>query len=302
MRLVRDKAVTDKAVTDKALDTLSTNREIKDGIFKLLFEKPENAVELYYALTGIECRPDEIQVITISTIISGNLKNDLAFVVRGKALVVGEHQSTPNDNMPIRILMYLGQLYEKWFKIKGEGKLLYGTKLHKIPQPEFVVFYNGVAKRPDKEVLKLSNAFENVRDGSSDNRDLGFLELHVPVYNINKGMNTELFSKGDKLRQYSEFVAKLREFQNAYEDFERAVRETVNHCIANDILVDFLKEQGGKIVSILSTEFDLEVAKKVWAEEQREDFALEMLREGEPIEKIARYTKLPQETIRQLQQ
>ena len=103
---------------DKELDVTSANREIKDGIFKLLFEKSENAAELYYALTGIKCSPDEIQIITLTTIVSGKLKNDLAFVVKGKAMVVGEHQSTPNENMPIRILMYLGQLYEKWFDLK----------------------------------------------------------------------------------------------------------------------------------------------------------------------------------------
>ena len=94
-------------------------REIKDGVFKLLFEKPENAAELYYALTGIKCDPKEIQIITISTIISGTIKNDLAFIAYGKALIVIEHQSTPNKNMPIRILMYIGQLYEKWFKMMG---------------------------------------------------------------------------------------------------------------------------------------------------------------------------------------
>lgn len=34
--------------------TSSANRQIKDGVFKLLFEKPENAAELYYAITDTE--------------------------------------------------------------------------------------------------------------------------------------------------------------------------------------------------------------------------------------------------------
>jgi len=73
-------------------DTASANREIKDGVFKLLFEIPENAAELYSALKNVECSPNDIQIITITTTISGKMKNDLAFVVRGKAMVVGEHQ------------------------------------------------------------------------------------------------------------------------------------------------------------------------------------------------------------------
>ena len=280
------------------LDTHPANRQIKDGIFKLLFERPENAAELYYALTGVKCSPDEIQIITITTTISGSLKNDLAFVVRGKALVIGEHQSTTNENMPVRILMYLGQLYEKWLKMKGEDKFLYSTKLHKIPRPEFVVFYNGTTPKPEKETLILSSAFED--DGRGDTGRLGLVELEVPVYNINKGMSSELTSRSITLRQYSEFVAKLREFQQLYEDFERAVKETVTHCIADDILADFLREMGGKIVSILSTEYNVEVAKRVYAEEKVEDIAKKMLQEGEPIEKVVRYTRLSKEAVKRL--
>ena len=135
------------------------NREIKDGVFRLLFDNPENAAELYSALKGVPCDPDEIQIITITTIILGKLKNDLAFVVRGRAMVLGEHMSSPYDNMPVRFLMYLGQLYEKWIKMKGEEKYLYGSKLYKIPTPKFVIFYNGTATKPEKEMLRLSDAF-----------------------------------------------------------------------------------------------------------------------------------------------
>ena len=145
---------------------------------------------MYYALSEEKCAADEIQIITITTTISGELKNDLAFVVRDKVMVVGEHMSGSYDNMPVRLLMYIGILYEKWIKMKGEEKFIYGSKPYKIPTPAFVVFYNGTAPRPEKEILSLSSAFENESD-----KNLGFLELKVPVYNINKGMNEELFKK-----------------------------------------------------------------------------------------------------------
>ena len=241
------------------------NREIKDGVFRLLFDSQENAAELYYALTGIKCRPDEVQIITITTVVSGKLKNDLAFIVRGKVMVVGEHMSSPCLNLPLRLLMYVGALYEKLIKMKGEEKLLYGSKQYKIPTPEFVVFYNGTQARPEKEVLCLSSAFELPVDN-----ELGSLELKVPVYNINIGMNKELFNRSPKLKQYAEFIAKIREFNKLYDDYTQAVREATNYCIANDILSDFLREQGGKIVSILTAEFDLDVAKGVWHDEGKE--------------------------------
>src|SRR5215469_11657452 len=118
----------DKTINTNDFDIASANRQIKDGVFRLLFDNPENAAELYYALSGIKCSPDEIQIITITTTISGKLKNDLAFVVRGRVMVVGEHMSSPCNNMPIRFLMYTGQLYEKFIKMKGEEEFIYSNK------------------------------------------------------------------------------------------------------------------------------------------------------------------------------
>jgi hypothetical protein len=285
----------EKTMVDVGTDSPPANREIKDGVFKLLFEIPENAAELYSALKGIECSPDEIQIITITTTISGKLKNDLAFVYRGIAMVLGEHMSSPYKNMPVRFLMYLGQLYEKWIKMKGEEKFLYGSKLYKIPTPEFVVFYNGITARPEKEVLHLSSAFETPVD-----KDFGELKLEIPVYNINKGMNEELFRKSPKLKQYSEFIAKVREFNKLYDDYTKAVREATNYCIENDILSDFLREQGGKIVSILTAEFDLEKAKRVYADERLEEVAINMLRRNRPIEEIVEDTGLSRDEVERL--
>jgi len=258
---------------------------------------------LYYALSGDKCSPDEITIITLTTAISGELKNDLAFVVKGKAMIIGEHMSSPYDNMPIRLLIYVGLLYEKWIKMKGEENFIYGSKLYKIPTPEFVVFYNGLATKPEKEILSLSHAFEHTRD-----KDLGFIEMEVPVYNINKGMNKELFDKSPNLKQYADFVDKLREFTKQYDDYNQAVKKTVEHCIKNNILAEFLKKEGGKIVSLLST-YDPEVARRVLEKEVREDvredmrieIAKEMLADGDPIEKIIKLSKLSREFIENLQ-
>jgi hypothetical protein len=282
------------------IDAVSVNREIKDGVFRLLFDDPEKAAELYYALSGDKCSPNEIQIITITTTVSGEHKNDLAFVVRGKVMVVGEHMSSPYANMPVRLLMYVGVLLEKWIKMKGEENFIYSSKLYKIPTPGFVVFYNGTTNRPEKEILRLSSAFEGVPD-----KNLGFLELEVPVYNINKGMNEGLFDKSPNLGQYSEFISKLREFNKLYDDYARAVKEAVSYCIDNGILAEFLKEQGGKIVSILST-YDPEVAKRVYAEERVEDERIEiarsMLAKGYPVSAVSEITRVSESEVLRLQE
>ena len=54
-------------------------------------------------------------------------------------------------------------------------------------------------------------------------------------------------------------------------------------------------------MSILTAEYDIEIAKKVYGEELLEDVVIELLHEGMTIEKIAKVTKLPIETIKEIQ-
>ena len=285
------------------------NREIKDGLFRLIFENPECAAELYTSITDEPCTPDEVQIITITTVISGKLKNDLAFIVRGRVLVIGEHMAGPYANMPVRMLMYVGQLYDKWIKMRGEEKFLYSSKQYKIPTPEFVVLYNGVAERPEKEILHLSTAFECTPD-----KNLGSLELTVPVYNINKGMNATLFKKSDKLRQYADFIAKLRELNGQYGNYTQAVKDAVTHCIENNILSEILREHGGRIMSVLEMPYNEEAAQRVQREEAWEDgleVGRENMREGiiakllaknSPIDFIMEITGADESDVLRIQQ
>ena len=134
-----------------------------------------------------------------------------------------------------------------------------------------MVFYNGTADKPDKEILRLSDAFVTPPD-----EDLGQIELTIPVYNINVGKNSELLNKSEKLRHYAEFIGKVREFERDSKSYAQAVKEAINYCIKNNVLADFLREHGGEIVSILSVEYDEEIARKVYADEQVDEKILEI--------------------------
>lgn len=68
-----------------------------------------------------------------------------------------EHQSTYNPNMPLRGLIYFSHLYQSYIE-KCEDSI-FGSKLIKIPTPQYYVFYNGERKFGDKKLLKLSDAF-----------------------------------------------------------------------------------------------------------------------------------------------
>ena len=296
-----------------AEDDKSANREIKDGVFATLLRNPENAAEVYSSLHNEPCRPEEIQIFTIETVISGRRKNDAAIVAKNRIIALFEHMSTAYLNLPFRFLIYLGLLYEKWLTFNKDEEKIYSSKLYKIPKPEFVVFYNGETTRPEQETLRLSDAF--VETGET----FGDLELEVKVYNINKGMNEELMNKCSVLREYSEFVAKLKEFKAIYtKDYDTAVQKTVEYCISNNILEDFLREHGGNIMSILNIseerywEVQMEDAREEGMEEGIEkgiekgmlkgkiDVALNLLKLNLSIAEIAKATELSPEEIAKL--
>lgn len=121
------------------------NRELKASAFTAYFSMPENAASLYEALSGNEkVMPEDISYTTLSGVLFMARKNDMAFQVKDRVLVISEHQSTINANMPLRDAIYYGRTMEKLI----DPKALYKSTLIQIPTPEFFVFYNGKEKFP----------------------------------------------------------------------------------------------------------------------------------------------------------
>lgn len=72
-------------------------------------------------------------------------------------LILGEHQSTINKNMPLRNLMYTGRAYEQMVPVRKR----YKKEIIKLPKPEFYTFYNGKETMEKEKILKLSDAYEH---------------------------------------------------------------------------------------------------------------------------------------------
>jgi hypothetical protein len=276
------------------------NRNYKDGVFKLLFKEPEKAAELYYALTGIKCKPEEIEVITLEDALSKNFVNDLAIVVNGQALLISEHQASWNENMPLRIIIYLGRLYEKYLGLEHNKRFLHRRTLSKIPTPEFVVLYNGDEKLP-KEQLKLSDAFQKQAV-----KGLGTLELTIPVIDINKEKNSELLQKSEVLNQYSDFIATTKKYKKEMTNLREALEAAIKDCKARGILVEFLTENGGEIVSILEMDWNIDDALAVRYEEGEEKGIekmtqiIKMYNQKKPLEEIAKKVNISLEKLKLL--
>lgn len=101
-----------------------SNREIKSSAFTTYFSDPKNAAQLYSALEGTPVLPEDIHFTTLEGVQFVARKNDMAFTARNKVLVISEHQSTINWDMPLRSVIYYGRIMEKLV----EPKALYREK------------------------------------------------------------------------------------------------------------------------------------------------------------------------------
>ncbi len=186
------------------------------------------------------------------------MKNDVSFIF-DMSLNLYEHQSTVNPNMPLRDLLYVAQVLQGM--IKDEN--LYGTSLVKIPTPKFVVFYNGTAKQPERQILRLSDAFSR-QEGEAN------LELIVEVININPGNNEELVSNCKTLQEYVLYIEKVRKYA-ADMLIEQAVERAVDECIEEGILADFLRQNKAEAIAMSIFEYNQEAHMKCVRQEGFED-------------------------------
>lgn len=95
------------------------NPEYKDRLFWFVFgneEHKEWTLSLYNAINGTHYdNPDDISIETIRQVMYMGIHNDVAFIIADQ-LSLYEQQSTFNPNMPLRMLEYTANLFEKYIK------------------------------------------------------------------------------------------------------------------------------------------------------------------------------------------
>lgn len=242
-------------------------REYKDRLFKAIFgrdteESKRWRLELYNALNGTDYKdPDALEVNTIENVIYLTMKNDVSFLVDSQ-MNLYEHQSTFNPNMPLRGLIYFAQLYQ--MHLSRAGKTLFRSTVVHIPNPNFVVFYNGDTPCPDKFELKLSDAFER-RDKS------GNFEWTATVININKNSGESIAKTCKPLYNYSQYVARISENKKSGMTVNEAVAEAVDWAIKQNLFDGFFKAQKSEVLAMSLTEFDEEEFRRDMLAEGREE-------------------------------
>jgi len=224
------------------------NKQYKDRLFKYIFKEKEDLLQLYNAINGTNYdNSEDIEVNTLEDVIYMGMKNDISFLLTD-VLNLYEHQSTFSPNLPLRGLFYFSRLYQK---IIGNEKKIYSRKLIKLPYPQFVVFYNGTTEEPERQILELSDAFP-----SWSQKEDAALNCKAVVLNINLGYNKEVMEKCKKLKEYAQYVTRVRAFLDAGFDIETAIDKATDECIAEGVLEQILRDNRGEVRSMLLTQYD----------------------------------------------
>ena len=286
------------------------NRNHKDSLFIDLFCKDkkigkENFISLYNALhqTNLDLKNTTLEEVNIENILYMALSNDIAMLVDNRLIVLVEHQSTINENMPLRLLEYVSRIYEQI--VPAEDR--YEKKMIKIPYPEFYVFYNGIEEYPVEKELRLSDAFILPDNKYSKEKQIS-LEILVKVININIDKENPILKRCRILQEYSTLIELIRE--NKRQNPNTPLKEALSKAINDGILSDYLKRKTTEVRNMLIAEYSYETDIKVQRREAfrlgKEEGAIEaaknLLKYGDPIEKISIITGLPLEKVQQLEE
>ena len=215
---------------------------------------------MYRASGGANHGTAEVEIVKLEKGVSLTIRNDASFII-DMNISFYEHQSTYSPNLPLRNLIYLANTLEEW--LKENKRDLFSTRRIKIPTPYFVVFYNGLQKRPEYEELRLSQSFYHETETPQ-------LELICRIYNINPHQNTTIKEKSPVLSGYTSFVEKVRTYQNENRNVDEAVDLAIEDCIREHILEDFFRKRKDEVKKVTHLDYTWEQREKLIRREEYE--------------------------------
>lgn len=222
----------------------------KDTVFRMIFKDKENLLSLYNGVNGTDYKdPEEMEITTLENALYMNMKNDISCVM-DFSLNLYEHQSTVNPNIPLRDLFYVSKILQGLI-VKED---VYSSRRINIPIPRFYMFYNGLKEMPEQWEMKLSESCIRLESGEMDS----MLELTVKAFNINFGKNKKLLDTCQKLKEYSQYVERIRRYAKEM-PLKEAIDRAITECIREGILSDFLRKNRAEALEMSWYEYNEEL-------------------------------------------
>ena len=228
--------------------TNTLNRQAKDSIFRDLFSRKEYLIRLYRLLhpEDTTITEDDLDHITINTVLTNGPHNDPGFTARDKLMILGESQATWSPNVIFRLWEYGGESMMNF--VSATGLDIYGEAAIDAPDFEAFVIYIGDRKdlthvSTDKDgntYISLNETFFGGREGRPE------LRARVIYFENVSGI----------LKEYYDFCKIFDEHQKALrdeaEDLETAVKAIFAECADAGALVDYLKSRRMEVERIMS--------------------------------------------------
>ena len=220
----------------------------KDSLFRFLFGQEANKewlLSLYNTLNHSNYQnPDDIELTTIQDILYLGMKNDISFIIQDN-MVLLEHQSTISKNIAIRFLLYYAKVLEAYLKTKGIN--IYRHTRIQLPNPQFIVLYNGLEKAKEYEETGLSINYT----------DTDIIDMKVKFYNLNKGHNEGLKEGCEVLKEYcwvNDQIVSNRDKMNLEEAVELMYKNLPEDFKIYKIMMKHKVEVRGMVLSTFDKE------------------------------------------------
>ena len=234
-------------------------RNYKDSLFRDIFKDEKRLAEIYAGMFDEPVAAIDIELAALDWTFFTGIRNDVSFLVRQQYIVLLEHQSTLNANMPLRMLDYIAQLYRQYI----DADAIYRERLIALPAPRLHVLYNGEAEMPSRWEMRLSDAFASQK---------GDMEVVVHVWNINDSSKHGILRKCRALKAYSVFVAQVRNMIRHGCDMESSVRQAIQYCIDHDWLREYFKQkQESEVFDMVNFVWNQDRALQIRAEEAMQE-------------------------------
>ena len=273
------------------------NRKYKDSVFTDLFgsdrDGKKNFLDLYNALSGSNYKLGEVSLErkVIEQALYKTFNNDVSWEINGRLIVLVEHQSTVNENMPFRCLEYVTRIYEEIVPIKQR----YAEKVYKIPNPDFYVVYVGKKDLPSEQELRLSDTFFE--------KDSSKLELVVKVKNCTDPKLLPISKTCDILKEYCQFIEIVEQNYNRLLP-KKSFKKAIEIAMEQGILTDYLDRKSREVINMLCAKYDYKMDIAVKQEEAQQQKAIEDAKSfyanGVSIQVIAKSLKMTEEQVQDI--
>ena len=159
---------------------------------------------------------------------------------------------------------------------------------------------NGAEPQPDRKILRLSDLY-TVRMKETQ------LELTAVLLNINRNHNRELMEACRDLKDYAEYVDRVRKYAREL-PLSEAVERAITECIRKGILKEFLEKNRAEVKKMSIYEYDQEKhirmeRQDAWeegAEQQLIKIIKNMTKKGRNVSQIAEKLGEDETRIREL--